>query len=139
MNRIKKQNQNQPKEIILSEKDIDTSIENISASIKTEIENLNGIFISRHNELNNDTNNAILNLPLVKKIVWGYEEEIQQIKNSCSQNSCSCQNDVQKDQVKEIVVSQIQKNNENFEEIKIILKNNSNFFLAYKFSTNGIA
>ena len=66
---------------ILSEKDITSSIDNISLSIKSEIEKLTYIFHTKHYELNDETNKAILNLPLVKKIICGYENELQAYKS----------------------------------------------------------
>ena len=66
---------------ILSETDITSSVDNISLSIKTEIEKLTSIFNTKHNELNDETNKAILNLPFVKKIICGYENELLSNKN----------------------------------------------------------
>ena len=80
---------------LLSPTEINESVENISMAIRKEIENLSNIFNLKHDVINEETNKAILNLPLVKKIILEYEKTIQSksvIKEECN---CNCNDNYQ--------------------------------------------
>ena len=75
---------------LLTNDEIDSSIQNISHSIRKEIENLNETFTAKHNIINEETNKAILNLPIVKKIIWGYEDALRNKNISTVKEECTC-------------------------------------------------
>ena len=107
--------------------DIDIIINNITSSLRNELSNLEQKNILKNKKLIEETNLAILNLPIVQKVIYGYEREIEKTKSYQYQSLIEIVNNmkVDIDEMKQCIKllntpKEIIKVNENNIQLKII-------------------